>query len=107
MDDGDHCHFVPDVLIADIECEQYFRVNAVLILLAQPLLGRAATRRGVIIHDCRIKSLRRFAAVKARSAIHHSLAFQLEAVVAVCQLDPSRGSLPVLLRNSVYPLLGR
>ena len=104
-DDGEKGLPVPDGPVPDPEREQDFRIEAVLIHLAQPLLGPARPRRVVIEDTGGVEPFGRPSGVPARTAVRKGLALVDDGIAPVRQLDAARRAVAVLGGDPVRPHL--
>ena len=107
LDDGKKSLAVAYGPVSDPEREQDFRIDAILIQLAQPLLRAAGPRRVVKDDTCRVEPFGRPAAVPACTAVREGLTFVDNGIAPVRQLDPTRRAVPILSGNPVSPHLRR
>src|SRR6516165_7575010 len=107
LNDRDQSLIVANRRIAHVESKQNLGVNAVPVLLAQPLLCTAASWRTVVIENRRIEVFRWSAAEKTRTTVNQWFALQQQAIATVAESHPARRPITIRLGHPMCPLLGR
>jgi hypothetical protein len=107
FDDREECGPILDRRIARFAREEQLRINAVLVLLLQPLLRRPRADRVIKIQLHRGKSFQSFPGELIGSPECNRPSLFHDDVIAVRQLDPARRAFAVGLGNAVRPHIRR